>query len=119
MPHGRGLEFGGIHGPGLCRGPQLCRWAAPGPSPRTGDEEAADKTPSGTVSLLLLDREKVESICAWAAEAGEIQIANYLCPGNLVLSGEKAACAKAEELANQEGGRAVPLTVAGAFHLRS
>ena len=81
-------------------------------------QEAADKTPSGMVSLLLLDREKVESIRARAAEAGEIQIANYLCPGNLVLSGEKAACAKAEELANQEGGRAVPLTVAGAFHTR-
>jgi [acyl-carrier-protein] S-malonyltransferase len=81
-------------------------------------QEAADKTPSGMVSLLLLDREKVESIRARAAEAGEIRIANYLCPGNLVLSGEKVACAKAEELANQEGGRGVPLAVAGAFHTR-
>ena len=79
-------------------------------------QQAADATPSGMLSVLLLDREKVESIRAKAAEAGVLEIANYLCPGNLVLSGEKAACAKAEELATQEGGRGVPLAVAGAFH---
>jgi [acyl-carrier-protein] S-malonyltransferase len=68
------------------------------------------------VSVLLLDRDKVDSIRQRASEAGVLQFANFLCPGNLVLSGEKAACAKAEEIANQEGGRAVPLAVAGAFH---
>ncbi len=78
-------------------------------------QQASDATPSGMVSVLLLDREKVESIRGRAAEAGVIEFANYLCPGNLVLSGEKAACAKAEELANQEGGRAVALTVAVLF----
>ncbi len=81
-------------------------------------QQASDATPSGMVSVLLLDRDKVESIRGRAAEAGVIEFANYLCPGNLVLSGEKAACAKAEELANQEGGRAVALTVAGAFHTK-
>ncbi len=81
-------------------------------------QQAADATPSGMVSVLLLDREKVESIRGRAAEAGVLEIANYLCPGNLVLSGEKAACAKAEELAAQEGGRGVPLAVAGAFHTK-
>ena len=79
-------------------------------------QQAADATPSGMLSVLLLDREKVESIREKAAEAGVLEIANYLCPGNLVLSGEKAACTKAEELATQEGGRGVPLAVAGAFH---
>jgi [acyl-carrier-protein] S-malonyltransferase len=81
-------------------------------------QQAADATPSGMVSILLLDREKVESIRQRAAEGGVLEIANYLCPGNLVLSGQKAACAKAEELANQEGGRGVPLAVAGAFHTK-
>jgi [acyl-carrier-protein] S-malonyltransferase len=81
-------------------------------------QQASDATPSGMVSVLLLDRDKVESIRGRAGEAGVIEFANYLCPGNLVLSGEKAACAKAEELANQEGGRAVALTVAGAFHTK-
>jgi [acyl-carrier-protein] S-malonyltransferase len=68
------------------------------------------------VSVLLLDREKVESIRDRAAAAGQIEIANYLCPGNLALSGEKAACEKAAELATAEGGKPVTLAVAGAFH---
>ena len=79
-------------------------------------QSAADATPSGMVSILLLDLEKVEAIRAEASKAGRLWIANYLCPGNIVLSGEKAACAKALELAEAGGGRAVPLTVAGAFH---
>jgi [acyl-carrier-protein] S-malonyltransferase len=79
-------------------------------------QQASDATPSGMVSVLLLDREKVESICDRAAAAGRIEIANYLCPGNLALSGEKAACQMAAELAAAEGGKAVPLAVAGAFH---
>jgi len=79
-------------------------------------QAASDATPSGMVSLLLMDREKVEGICRAAAEAGLIRIANYLCPGNIVLSGEKPACARAAELAQQAGGKSVPLTVAGAFH---
>jgi len=79
-------------------------------------QQASDATPSGMVSVLLLDREKVESIRDRAASAGQIEIANYLCPGNLALSGEKAACEKAAELATAEGGKPVPLAVAGAFH---
>jgi [acyl-carrier-protein] S-malonyltransferase len=81
-------------------------------------QQASDATPSGMVSVLLLERDKVESIRGRAAEAGVLEFANFLCPGNLVLSGEKSACARAEELANQEGGRAVTLTVAGAFHTK-
>jgi len=79
-------------------------------------QEASDATPSGMVSILMLDREKVEEICREAGEFGLIRIANLLCPGNIVLSGENAACEKAAELAEQAGGRAVPLAVAGAFH---
>lgn len=81
-------------------------------------QQAADAAPSGMVSILLLDREKVESIRQRASQVGLIEIANYLCPGNLVLSGEIAACEKAAELAGEEGGKAVPLAVAGAFHTK-
>src|SRR5580692_12322695 len=79
-------------------------------------QEASDATPSGMVSVLLLDLAKVESIRERASAAGYLEIANYLCPGNLALSGEKAACEKAFELATAEGGKAVTLAVAGAFH---
>jgi [acyl-carrier-protein] S-malonyltransferase len=81
-------------------------------------QQASNATASGMVSVLLLETEKVESVRQRASEAGFIEIANYLCPGNIVLSGEKAACEKAAELATADGGRAIPLTVAGAFHTR-
>lgn len=79
-------------------------------------QSAADATPSGMVSILLLEREVVERICEEASAHGSIRIANYLCPGNLVVSGENAACERAAELAIAAGGRAIPLAVAGAFH---
>lgn len=79
-------------------------------------QAAADANPSGMVSALLLDGPKVEQVCADAQAAGRLWIANYLCPGNTVLSGEKPACAQAAELITAAGGRPIPLTVAGAFH---
>lgn len=79
-------------------------------------QAAADATPSGMVSILLLDVDQVQEICQEASGQGSIQIANYLCPGNLVVSGVNAACERAAELAEAAGGRAVPLAVAGAFH---
>ena len=79
-------------------------------------QAASDATPSGMASLLMLDRPQVEEICRESRELGHLSIANYLCPGNIVVSGENAACERAAELAEQARGRAVPLAVAGAFH---
>jgi len=79
-------------------------------------QAAADANPSGMVSALMLDRDQVTNVCEQASSAGRIWIANYLCPGNTVLSGDKPACAKAVELIEQAGGKPVPLAVAGAFH---
>lgn len=79
-------------------------------------QAAANATPSGMVSILLLDRDKVLELCRQASDVGQIQIANNLCPGNIVVSGTKAACEKIAALAPEAGGRAIPLTVAGAFH---
>jgi [acyl-carrier-protein] S-malonyltransferase len=79
-------------------------------------QAAAEATPSGMVSVILLDVERVRELCALASEAGTIQIANLLCPGNTVVSGTKAACARLAELAEKAGGKPVPLAVAGAFH---
>lgn len=79
-------------------------------------QAAADATPSGMVSILLLQRPQVEQICGDASSAGFIAMANFLCPGNIAVSGTNAACEKAAELAAAGGGKAVPLAVAGAFH---
>lgn len=79
-------------------------------------QAAAEATPSGMVSALLLSPEDVQAVRDEASAAGSIEIANYLCPGNTVLSGDQAACEKAVELIEAKGGRPIPLAVAGAFH---
>jgi len=51
-----------------------------------------------------------------ASSSGQVQIANYLCPGNLVVSGSVAGVNRAVELAEAQNAKIVRLTVAGAFH---
>lgn len=77
---------------------------------------AAQLKASGMVTALGLDLPAVERVCAGAASAGIIGPANFNCPGQIVLSGEKSACEAAAKLIEAEGGRAIPLKVAGAFH---
>ena len=81
-------------------------------------QDAADAVPSGMVSILGMEATKIEELCGQARGPGEVlQIANYLCPGNIVVSGHKAACAKVAELATAAGAmKTIPLAVAGAFH---
>lgn len=79
-------------------------------------QDSSDRRPSGMASLLMLERDQVQAICDEASAIGQVSIANYLCPGNLAISGEKPAVAKAVELADAAGGKTVTLAVAGAFH---
>ena len=80
-------------------------------------QEAADAVPSGMVSILGLERVEVEALCEKARGDDTLEIANLLCPGNIVVSGDNAACERAAELAPSMGAmKAMPLAVAGAFH---
>ena len=81
-------------------------------------QAAAELTQSGMVSVVGLETEQVESIVEHVLQEGEIlQLANYLCPGNIVVSGHSDACARIEGPAGEAGARMVmPLAVAGAFH---
>ena len=80
-------------------------------------QEAADRTPSGMVSVLGLERVQVENLCQKARQNEILEIANLLCPGNIAISGTNAACERAAELAPKLGAmKAMPLAVAGAFH---
>jgi [acyl-carrier-protein] S-malonyltransferase len=79
--------------------------------------QAASDARAGTmVSVLLMELPQVEQIVAAASAKGLVRIANYLCPGNTVLSGEVQACAEVERLAGEAGARTIRLAVAGAFH---
>lgn len=80
-------------------------------------QAAAEATPSGMISILGMEIPEIEELAAEARSAGTIEIANYLCPGNTVLSGTRAAIDRIEQLAAEKGGiRAIRLAVAGAFH---
>ena len=81
-------------------------------------QAASDAAASGMVSVLGLEGDQVEQLCEDARGEGEtLQIANHLCPGNVVVSGSRAACERAAELGVKAGAmKVVPLAVAGAFH---
>ena len=81
-------------------------------------QEASDATASGMVSVLGLDREQVDQVCATAQIEGEIlQAANFLCPGNIAVSGHRESCANVADAAEKADAlKVVPLAVAGAFH---
>lgn len=81
-------------------------------------QDAADAVRSGMVSILGMEADKIEQVCGEARAEGEVlQIANYLCPGNIVVSGHKGACERVADLAVKAGAmKAIPLAVAGAFH---
>jgi [acyl-carrier-protein] S-malonyltransferase len=79
-------------------------------------QAAAEASPSGMVSVLGLDVPQVEGLVNEARSAGQLELANYLCPGNTVVSGSLPACAAVEKLAEAKGARTMRLAVAGAFH---
>ncbi|MBU0638256.1 MAG: ACP S-malonyltransferase [Planctomycetes bacterium] len=79
-------------------------------------QQACAQNPSGMVSLMGVDEERALALCERVSPQGLLQPANFNCPGQIVVSGEKAACAAALELAEEFDARAIPLDVAGAFH---
>ncbi len=76
-------------------------------------QEACDATQGGMAAVIGLDEASTRTACA---EAGVV-MANLNCPGQLVISGAAGKIAQACELAKAKGAkRAIPLTVAGAYH---
>lgn len=81
--------------------------------------DAAHAVPGTMAAVLGLDAEAAREACAEArsAGAGQVSVANYNGGGQIVLSGEVAAVAKASEIAREKGAkRVLPLAVSGAFH---
>lgn len=79
--------------------------------------EAAKGVPCGMTAVLGLDREKLEQACDEASALGVVCIANYNCPGQLVIGGHQEAVDEAARLAKEMGARrCMPLKVSGPFH---
>ena len=82
-------------------------------------QDCADASPGAMLAVLGLEREKLVDLCDTCRAADVLEVANVLCPGNIVVSGTAAACRRLEEAAAAAGAlKCVPLDVAGAFHTR-
>ena len=67
------------------------------------------------VAVLGLDTAVIEEVCA--KTEGVISIANYNCPGQIVITGESDAAERAVQALKEAGAkRCVPLNVSGPFH---
>ena len=79
-------------------------------------QELCPKGDWSMAAILGLDEDKVNQICSNVA-TGYIATANYNCPGQIVVSGEKNAVAEAMEIATEVGAKkAVELKTSGPFH---
>lgn len=79
--------------------------------------KASEGLDVGMAAVMNLDRNALAAVCAESASAGVVEMANFNCPGQVVISGDKAAVDRACELAKAAGARrCVPLAVSGPFH---
>jgi len=86
--------------------------------------------PGGMAAIIGMDAETLQEICQEATAQslanlagdvhpgqGQVTIANFNAPGQIVISGEQGALSVAMELAKARGAkRVIPLAVSGAFH---
>lgn len=70
----------------------------------------------GAMSAVLgMEAEKIEEICN--ETPGLVSVANYNCPGQIVITGEERAVRAASKRLEEEGAkRVIPLNVSGPFH---
>ncbi len=122
------IERVGIE-PTLCAGHSLGEYTALAASGALGFEEgvrlvvergeamhnAAEEHPGTMAAVMGADDDAVDAACQRAE--GEVWVANYNAPGQVVIAGTAEAVARAGAIAKELGARKVmPIPVAGAFH---
>ena len=76
-------------------------------------QEACQKSEGGMLTLIGATSQQAVEL----AEKSGLEVANYNCPGQIVLSGPKALIPTAVEIGKGMGlKRTIPLNVAGAYH---
>lgn len=77
--------------------------------------QEAVPTGGAMCAVLEMDGEKIAKICD--ETEGIVSVANYNCPGQIVITGEEGAVAVAAEKLKEAGARrCIPLNVSGPFH---
>lgn len=79
-------------------------------------QEAVPAGQGSMAAVLGLDHNMVENACRNAA--GLIDVANYNCPGQVVISGEAQVVAEVGSELKKAGGRVIPLKVSVPSHSR-
>lgn len=71
----------------------------------------------GMAAVIGLAKEELMPVLEAASKTGKVEAANFNCPGQIVISGEKSGIDAAEPLAVEAGaGNYVKLEVSGPFH---
>ncbi len=80
--------------------------------------QSGSRRPGTMAAVLGLDRDALDEVCRSVSTAESVAVvANDNCPGQLVISGDREAVARAGEAATAVGAkRVLPLNVSGAFH---
>ncbi len=79
--------------------------------------EACEKYPGTMAVILGLEAPDVEKLVAEAGLPKDLWVANFNCPGQVVIAGTARGVERGSELARQKGAkRVLPLPVHGAFH---
>ncbi|MCP8616556.1 ACP S-malonyltransferase [Salirhabdus salicampi] len=83
-------------------------------------EEAYPSGKGAMAAVLGLDEADIEEVAASISEQGEaVDVANFNCPGQIVISGTKQGVELAIEQLKEKGAkRVIPLNVSGPFHSR-
>jgi [acyl-carrier-protein] S-malonyltransferase len=80
-------------------------------------QECAELRPGAMLAVLGVEREKLAALCDECRGGDVLEVANVLCPGNIVASGSAEACRRLDAASMAAGAiKCVPLEVAGAFH---
>jgi [acyl-carrier-protein] S-malonyltransferase len=105
-------EYAALVAAGVLSGADALRLVA-----RRGELMAAAKADGGMAAVIGLDREAVGDAIATVAGPADLVVANDNAPGQVVISGTRAALLDAEEALKAAGARRViGLPVSGPFH---
>lgn len=79
--------------------------------------EAVPSGEGGMCAVVNLEAEKIQEACDKVKDIGRCMIANYNCPGQIVIAGDVKAVEAAKDIVTEMGAkRAIMLNVSGPFH---
>lgn len=104
-------EYGALYAAGVLPLADLCKLVRA----RGMYMQNACPTGGAMTAVLGMDTEAVKKACD--ATEGRVSIANYNCPGQLVITGEELGVAEVSKVLVEGGAkRCIPLKVSGPFH---